>query len=396
MIYLDNAATTAISPEVMDVLKESMDSDFANPSTIYSIGLDARKKIERAKQDIIDALNIPSTHKIVFTSGGTEANNLFIKGLCFPGKKVAYLGLEHSSILEPLAYLGSLGNNPLSLLEYQTEGRLDLKQASVLSKSQSRFLCLSHVNNELGTVNDPVSVFEALHANSPGTRLFMDGVQAVGSLKLSSKVWSGLAGYSLSAHKIHGPKGVGLLVYDSKLAITPIIHGGQQQDGVRSGTLPVPLIRSMARAIVRAVERIDEMQDHLSFLNNRLVQGLCELNDQLPSLNSRFNSLVIDDLKRQSPSIVNFSFPPVEGEVLLHHLEEKNIFVGLGSAGSASLKKPSKILTGIGLSEEEARCSLRVSFSGNNTVEDIDLFVKEFSRVYQGLYPTFQEKYSRN
>ena len=282
------------------------------------------------------------------------------------------------------------------MLEYQTEGRLDLKQASVLSKSQSRFLYLSHVNNELGTVNDPVSVFEALHANSPGTRLFMDGVQAVGSLKLSSKVWSGLAGYSLSAHKIHGPKGVGLLVYDSKLAITPIIHGGQQQDGVRSGTLPVPLIRSMARAIVRAVERIDEMQDHLSFLNNRLVQGLCELNDQLPSLNSRFNSLVIDDLKRQSPAIVNFSFPPVEGEVLLHHLEEKNIFVGLGSACSASLKKPSKILTGIGLSEEEARCSLRVSFSGNNTVEDIDLFVKEFSRVYQGLYPTFQEKYSRN
>ena len=396
MIYLDNAATTAISPEVMDVLKESMDSDFANPSTIYSIGLDAKKKIERAKQDIIDALNIPSTHKIVFTSGGTEANNLFIKGLCFPDKKVAYLGLEHPSILEPLAYLGSLGNNPLSLLEYQTEGRLDLKQASVLSKSQSRFLCLSHVNNELGTVNDPVSVFEALQANSPGTRLFMDGVQAVGSLKLSSKVWSGLAGYSLSAHKIHGPKGIGLLIYDSKLAITPIIHGGQQQDGVRSGTLPVPLIRSMARAIVRAVERIDEMQDHLSYLNNRLVQGLCELNDQLPSLNSRFNSLVIDDLKRQSPSIVNFSFPPVEGEVLLHHLEEKNIFVGLGSACSASLKKPSKILTGIGLSGEEARCSLRVSFSGNNTVEDVDLFVKEFSRVYQDLYPTFQEKYSTN
>ena len=224
----------------------------------------------------------------------------------------------------------------------------------------------------------------------------MDGVQAVGSLKLSSKVWSGLAGYSLSAHKINGPKGVGLLVYDSKLAITPIIHGGQQQDGGRSGTLPVPLIRSMARAIVCAVERIDEMQDHLSFLNNRLVQGLCEMNDQLPSLNSRFNSLVIDDLKRQSPSIVNFSFPPVEGEVLLHHLEEKNIFVGLGSACSASLKKPSKILTGIGLSEEEARCSLRVSFSGNNTVEDIDLFIKEFSRVYQGLYPTFQEKYSTN
>ena len=396
MIYLDNAATTAISPKVMDVLKESMDSDFANPATIYSIGLDAKKKVERAKQDIVSALNIPPTHKIVFTSGGTEANNLFIKGFCFSGKKVAYLGLEHPSILEPLAYLGSLGNNPLSLLEYQTEGRLDLNQATTLSKSQPRLLCLSHVNNEIGTVNDPLSVFEALNINSPDTRLFMDGVQAVSSMKISSKVWSGLTAYSLSGHKIHGPKGIGLLIYDSRLSITPIIHGGRQQDGVRSGTLPVPLIRAIARAIVLAVERIDEMQDHFNFLNNRLVQGLCELNDQLPELDIRFNSLVTDDLQIQSPSIVNFSFAPVEGEVLLHHLEEKSIFVGLGSACSASSKKPSKILTGIGLSEEEARCSLRVSFSGSNTIEDVDLFLKEFSTAYQGLYPTFREKYSRN
>jgi len=396
MIYLDNAATTAISPKVMDVLKESMDSDFANPATIYSIGLDAKKKVERARQDIVSALNIPPTHKIVFTSGGTEANNLFIKGFCFSGKKVAYLGLEHPSILEPLAYLGSLGNNPLSLLEYQTEGRLDLNQASALSISQSRLLCLSHVNNELGTVNDPLSVFEALNINSPETRLFMDGVQAVSSMKISSKVWSGLTAYSLSGHKIHGPKGIGLLIYDSRLSITPIIHGGRQQDGVRSGTLPVPLIRAMARAIVLAVERIDEMQDHFNFLNNRLVQGLCELNDQLPELDIRFNSLVTDDLQIQSPSIINFSFAPVEGEVLLHHLEEKSIFVGLGSACSASLKKPSKILTGIGLSEEEARCSLRLSFSGNNTIEDVDLFLKEFSIAYQCLYPIFREKYSRN
>jgi cysteine desulfurase len=186
------------------------------------------------------------------------------------------------------------------------------------------------------------------------------------------------------------------LIYDSRLSIIPIIHGGRQQDGVRAGTLPVPLIRAMARAIVLAVERIDEMQDHFNFLSNRLVQGLCELNDQLPELDIRFNSLVTDDLKKQSPSIVNFSFAPVEGEVLLHHLEEKNIFVGLGSACSASSKKPSKILTGIGLSEEEARCSLRVSFSGSNTIEDVDLFLKEFSIAYQRLYPTFRQKYSGN
>ena len=136
---------------------------------------------------------------------------------------------------------------------------------------------------------------------------------------------------------------------------------------------------------------IDEIQEHYEFLKNRLVQGLCELNDRIPSLNIRFNSLIIDDNKRQSPSIVNFSFSPVEGEVILHHLEEKGIFVGLGSACSASLKKPSKILKGIGLTNEEARCSLRISFSRNNTIKDIDMFLKEFSIAYQILHSIFSK-----
>ena len=391
MIYLDNAATTRITPKVMDVLKDSMDSDFANPGAIYSIGLDARKKIERARENISISLNLPPTHKIIFTSGGTESNNLFIKGRCFPDKKIAYLGLEHPSVREPIEYLSSLGNDPFSMLEFQFEGRLDLSKISTLADNRSRLLCLSHVNNELGTVNDPSLIINALCEGSPETRLFMDGVQAVGILKISSQVWSGLAGYSVSAHKIHGPKGIGLLVYDSNLSITPIIHGGQQQEGVRSGTLPVPLICAMAKAIELATERIDEMQEHYEFLNSRLVQGLNELSDKIPELNIRFNSLVIDDYKKQSPSIVNFSFYPVEGEVLLHHLEEKNIYVGLGSACSASSKKPSKILIGIGLSEENARCSLRISFSGNNTIEDVDIFLEEFSKAYRKLYLTFSK-----
>ena len=395
MIYLDNAATTPVAKQVIEVLRNSMDSDFANSSTVYSIGLDAQKKIERAREDIAVALKIPSTHSIIFTSGGSEANNLFIKGRCFPDKKVAYLGLEHPSVREPLEYLRSFGNDPLSLIAYQTEGRFDFKGVSELFDHQSRLLCLSHVNHELGTVNDPVQVFNALCDRSSGTRLFMDGVQAVGKLKLSTDMWAGLAGYSISAHKFHGPKGIGLLVYDSKLSLEPIIHGGNQQDGVRSGTLPVPLICAMAKAISLTTERIDEMQDHLSFLNNRLTQGLHDLNDRLPALDIRFNSQVVDDLQRQSPSIVNFSFPPVEGEVLLHHLEEKEIYVGLGSACSANSKEPSKILTGIGLSEDEARCSLRISFSGNNTVEDVDLFLKEFARVYEMLYPTFKGKLAK-
>ncbi len=392
MIYLDNAATTPVAPQVLNVLKDSMNSDFANPGTVYSIGLDARNKIEQAREEIARVLNIPSTHKIIFTSGGSEANNLFIKGRCFPDKKVACLGLEHPSIRETLEYLRSFGNSPLSLIEFQKEGRLDLKGVSALPANGSRLLCLSHVNNELGAVNDPIQIFDALCQGSPDTRLFMDGVQAVGKLKLPAEIWAGLAGYSVSAHKFHGPKGIGFLVCDSKLSIEPCIHGGGQQDGVRSGTLPVPLIRAMAEAVKIVAERIDETQDHLRCLNQRLVQSLLELDERIPQLNIRFNSLVVDDLKRQSYSIVNFSFPPVEGEVLLHHLEEKLIYVGLGSACSANLKEPSKILKEIGLSDDEARCSLRISFSRNNTIEEVDMFVKEFFNAYEMLYSTFKGK----
>ncbi|KMP12371.1 cysteine desulfurase [Candidatus Nitromaritima sp. SCGC AAA799-C22] len=392
MIYLDNAATTPVDPQVIDILGDSMQSDFANSGAVYSIGLDARRIIERAQEDIARVLNIPSTHRIVFTSGGSEANNLLIKGLCFPDKKAACLELEHPSVREPLAYLGSFGNEPLSLLQLQTEGRLDLKDLSTLSDNRIRLLCLSHVNNELGTVNDPADVFEALRRESPGTRLFMDGVQAVGKLKLDGAAWDGLAGYSVSAHKFHGPKGIGFLVYDSRLSLEPVIHGGNQQYGVRSGTLPVPLIRAMALAVKTAVERMDETQDRLRRLNRRLLDGLHDLNERLPHLKIRFNSLTVDDMNRQSPAIVNFSFPPVEGEVLLHHLEEKGIYVGQGSACSAHSKEPSKILMGIGLTEEEARCGLRVSFSRDNTPAEVDRFLDEFARAYEVLFPAFHKK----
>jgi cysteine desulfurase len=148
----------------------------------------------------------------------------------------------------------------------------------------------------------------------------------------------------------------------------------------------------MAETVKIAVECTNETLEHLRKLNRRLIKGLIDLSARLDSLNIRFNSLSVDDVGRQSPAIVNFSFSPVEGEVLLHHLEEKEIFVGLGSACSAHSKEPSKILTGIGLSEEEARCSLRISFSKTNTVEEVDRFLEEFAQAYEVLYPTFHNK----
>ena len=384
MIYLDNAATTSMDPEIITSLKDYMRVQFANSGTVYAIGIDAKKKIEEAKENITFALGIPSSHNLVFTSCGTESNNLFIKGLCSPDKKTAYLGLEHPSITETLLSFKNFGNEPLSLLKFNRQGQLDLSCLPLLKEKKIRLLCLSHVNNELGTINDPVSLIDAMKKESPKTRLFLDGIQAIGKIKLNKSMWSGLAGYSLSAHKFHGPKGIGLLVYDSNLNLAPQLHGGKQQFGVRAGTLPVPLIMAFAQAVELAIARQQKTQEHFKKLQEHLIGGLNKL--EIPIL---YNSSCGEF---QSPAIVNFSFPPVEAEVMVHHLERKDIFVGMGSACSANSKEPSKILMGIGLTEEQARCSLRVSFSQTNTIIEIEKFLHAFAEAYQILLPTFKDR----
>lgn len=392
MIYLDNAATTPMDPAVIDAVQESMSKDFANSGTVYSLGLDVKQRLEEAEIQIRDSLSIPPDYKIIFTSGGSESNNLFIKGYGFPDRKMACLGLEHPSVIETVESFREFGNEPVSLLELQKGGRLDESSISRLKSEKVRLLCLSHVNNELGSVNDPTLILPALAEQSPLTRLFLDGVQAVGKLKLSPAIWQGLAGYSLSGHKINGPKGIGLLVVEGKIDLKPQIHGGQQQHRMRSGTLPVPLIVGLALAIKRSVDKTEETIKNNQKLSCHLVSKLKSLAGDLPELDIKFNSSLSEDLSRQSPSIVNFCFAPVEGEVMLHHLEEKGIFVGLGSACSAHSKEPSKILTGIGLSPEEARCSLRISFGSQNTLADVDAFVEVFGGAYRQLYSTFNRK----
>jgi cysteine desulfurase len=392
MIYMDNAATTPMDPEVIDVVQKSMHKDFANSGTVYSLGLDAKQCIEEAENQIRNSLSIPSDYKIIFTSGGSESNNLFIKGYGFPDRKMACLGLEHPSVTQTLESFREFGNEPVSLLSYQKEGRLDLSAIPQLKKEKVRLLCLSHVNNELGSVNDPALLLPALAEQSPQTRLFLDGVQAVGKLKLSPEMWRGLAGYSVSGHKINGPKGIGLLVVDGKLDLKPQIHGGKQQYGMRSGTLPVPLIVGLALAIQRSVEKTEETVKKNKKLFQHLVTRLKSLGDRISELDIQFNSSLSEDMTRQSPSIINFRFAPVEGEVMLHHLEEKKIYVGLGSACSAHSKEPSKILTGIGLTPDEARCSLRISFGPQNTLADVEAFLEAFGEAYRQLYSTFNRK----
>ncbi len=392
MIYLDHSATTPMDPEVIDVMTRSMHEDFANSGTVYSLGVEANQKIEQARTDIARYLHLPSNFNLVFTSGGSEANNLFIKGISFPDRKVASTGLDHPSVTEAVDSMKEFGNEPLHLTKFLEQGRLCVDAVTALKENRIRLLCLTHVNNELGTVQPIEAIGARLKEESPQTRLFVDGVQAVGKINYSQKLWEGISGYTLSAHKFNGPKGIGLLAYDSRLTLKPQIHGGKQQYGIRSGTLPVALILGTAHALKLATARVTQARDRLKALHVRLVSGLKQLESETPELEIKFNSEPTQDWARQSSAILNFSFAPVEGEVLLHHLEEGKIFVGLGSACSAHSKEPSKILLGIGCSQEEALCSLRVSFGAGNTLDQVDTFLQEFRQAYTALYPAFRSR----
>ncbi len=390
MIYLDNAATTPMDPRVVQAMETSMREDFANSGTVYKIGLDASEKIEECRQTISELLCLPSSHRIVFTSGGSESNNLFLKGYSFPGKRVACSGLEHPSVLDTVDWLNDT-DEAIDLKPFQKEGVFQPSGIRVLKENKVRLFCLSHVNNEIGSINNPSHWIPDLNKTGPQTKLFLDGVQGVGKLPITANTWNGISGYSVSAHKINGPKGIGVLIYDSRLDLTPQIHGGKQQYGVRSGTLPVPLIVGFTSALKLALERRNEFENRAKELNACLVNGLKDLERENPELQLTFNTPVELDFSQRSPYIVNFSFPPVEGEVLLHHLEQKGIYVGLGSACSAHSREPSRILTGIGRSKQEARCSLRISFGAQNKLEEVEMFLTEFKTAYEALYPTFRQ-----
>ena len=386
MIYFDNAATTRVNPQVVSIISRSMETDFANSGTVYRLGLEMKRKLENAEEEIAQLFSLPSHFRVVFTSSGSEANNLFIKGYAGTKKKIASLGLEHSSVLETLDFLRKEAGNCLTLSDFRVSGRFDQECFKKISDSKVKLLCLSHINNELGDLIHPMQVGKNGKAKAPEVKYFFDGVQALGKIPFNKKIWDYISGYSISAHKINGPKGIGALIYDSRLVLTPIIHGGKQQAGIRSGTIPLPLILGFVEAIKIALRDLDSNMDLYRKLSKKLIEGLKELSEKNSNLNLRFNSEIEGDW---CPSIVNFSFAPVEGEVVLHHLEASDIFVGLGSACSARAKEPSKILLGLGLSEKEARCSLRVSFDSNNCLEEVDRFIKEFDRVYKTLYPAF-------
>lgn len=360
-LYLDNSATTRVSPTVADQICNMMTENYGNPSSLHSKGLQAQHSVEEARNIISNALGV-SANEIYFTSGGTEANNLAIIGtaLCKrkTGNKIVTSAIEHSSIMDSCKYLESLGFEVV-YLPAQENGAVSVESLENAIDENTILISLMYVNNETGAIQ-PVEKIPRIikRKNSPAV-FHIDAVQAFGKLPMkNTKLKADMI--SVTAHKIYGPKGVGALYIKKGVRVTPRQFGGEQQSKIRPGTESAPLIVGFGQA----VNEIDYTK------NDRVKEVNAYLKEKLGDL----DGVVINSPENALEYIVNFSVVGIRSETMLHFLAEKNIYVSSGSACSKG--KPSYVLTAMGLDKKLADSAIRVSFSHDNTKEDIDRLVE--------------------
>lgn len=373
MIYFDNSATTKPHPEVMEAMNRAATEYFANPSSIHDLGGKAGRLLKQSHEVAARALEV-SDKEIIFTSGGTESNNAAIKGIALQyrnrGKHVITSAVEHSSVYEAFHQLERLGYE-VTRLPVDGEGRVSVDDVRQALRDDTILVSVMHVNNEMGSIQ-PVQEIGKLLATRPKTYFHVDAVQAFGKVELRPAAW-GVDLLTLSAHKFHGPKGVGLLYVRKGVEIFPLLAGGGQEEGYRSGTENLPGIVGMAKAMKMAAESFADYQLKLQNLRSSLLAKLekiagCHINSPVSA--------------NGAPHIVNFSFSGLKAEVIIHALEEKQIYVSTRSACSSKEDQPSRVLMAAGLGEERAKSAIRVSFSPQiNTVEEVEQFAAELERT---------------
>ena len=361
-VYLDNSATTRQYDRVTAYMKESMDDFYGNPSSLHSFGLDSEKKVRQARKNIAESLGC-GEEEIVFTSGGTESDNTAIFGAARSkkrnGKKIITSKVEHPAVLEACKALENEGYT-VEYIGVDSQCRLDMDQLHAAVDDETILISIMTVNNETGTVM-PVDQIAQLKKNA----LFhTDSVQAYGKMKLKAGAADLM---SLSAHKIHGPKGMGALYVRKGVRIPAYLVGGGQERHMRSGTENVPGILGFGLAARIASENLESRLDAMAEAKNYLLAGL---QDQIEDLR-------INTPADSVPSVLNVSFLGTRGEVLLHTLEQDGIFVSTGSACSSNKKGRSHVLAAMGLSDKEIEGAVRFSFSEFNTVKEMDYVLEK-------------------
>ena len=360
-LYLDNSATTRVSTTVADKVYNMMTENYGNPSSLHSKGLQAQHSVEEARSILANALGVTAS-EIFFTSGGTEANNLAVIGtaLCKKktGNKIVTSAIEHSSIMDSCRYLETLGFEVV-YLPADENGAVSVESLENAIDENTILVSLMYVNNETGAVQPVEKVPRIIKRKSSPAVFHIDAVQAFGKVPFkNTKLKADII--SVTAHKIHGPKGVGALYIKKGVRVTPRQFGGEQQSKIRPGTEPAPLIVGFGQA----VKEID-------YTKNDSVK---EINSYLREKLKTLDGVVINSPDNALEYILNFSVVGIRSETMLHFLAERNIYVSSGSACSKG--KASYVLTSMGLDKKIADSAIRVSFSQDNSKADIDRFIE--------------------
>ncbi len=374
--YLDNAATTRVFPEVRDIMLQVMEKDFGNPSSRHTKGIEAEGYVTKAVQQIAGTLKC-QPKEIILTSGGTESNNMALIGTALAnqraGKHVITTRIEHASIHEPFGRLEQMGYEA-QYLPVDHNGHLQPEVLEEAVREDTLLVSVMMVNNEMGAVEDIKKLVAVAKQKNPNVIFHVDAIQAYGKYKIVPKRL-GIDLMSVSGHKIHGPKGSGFLYVRDGVRISPIILGGGQQRGMRSGTENVPAIAGLGEAVRLIYQQHSEKVERLYALKQRLIDGLTAMEGV--SING-INGL---SLTETAPHIVSASFDGIKSEVMLHALAQEGVYVSSGSACSSNHPDLSGTLKAIGVEDRLLDSTLRFSFSVLSTEEEVDHALEAVAKV---------------
>lgn len=382
-VYLDNSATTRCYDEVAELVSKVMCKEYGNPSSMHHKGVEAERYLRYARETLARLLKV-NEKEILFTSGGTESDNIALIGTAMAnhrrGRHLITTRMEHPAVLQTMAYLEHQGFE-VTYLPVDHEGRISLNDLERAIRKDTILVSIMHVNNEIGSVQPIAEAGELIKRCNPQTLFHVDAVQGFGKFRIyPAKMQIDML--SVSAHKIHGPKGVGFLYLRSGARVNPIIYGGGQQKGMRSGTENVPGIAGLARAAEMVYAGLDEDVDRMYALRKMLIEGVSRIEDvKVNGCSGR----------EGAPHIVSLSVRGVRSEVLLHALEEKEIYVSAGSACSSNKPQISDTLKAIGVERDLLSSTIRFSLSVFTTEEEIQYTIQALEEMVPML-----RKYTRS
>lgn len=367
-IYLDNSATTKAYPEVAELVADIMLHDYGNASSMHQKGVDAEKYLKYSKSVIAGIMKVKEK-EIYFTSGGTESDNWALMGAAFAnqrsGKHLITTQIEHPAVLRTMDHLKELGFE-VTYLSVDEYGHISLEELKRAVRPDTILVSIMFVNNEVGAIQPIDEAGEIIKSVNPRTLFHVDAVQGFGKLRLLPKKWK-IDMVSVSGHKIHGPKGTGFLYIDEKVKIKPIIYGGGQQNGYRSGTENIPGVAGLGKASELIYKDLVEDTNRLYALKKRLVDGLLKID------HVKING---PQDETGAPHIVSASIAGIRSEVMLHSLEDKGIYVSAGSACASHKHTVSDTLNAMKLSTDLMDSTIRFSLSVFTTQEEIDYTLK--------------------